>query len=80
MGPMVLVSELKLCASPCSVPNTDGCGVQLLTKIVCAGRANVLPVTCTSSTPAKATHMAGPSLACGGADTLGTRLKNGAIK
>src|SRR5690242_7398559 len=78
MGPIVLVRLDTDCPIPCTVPNTDGCGLTLLTKIVVQGNANVRARTWMNRTPMTAIQMNGPLTPAGGALQLGTRLRNGA--
>jgi hypothetical protein len=59
------------------IPNTLGCGLALLIKIVVHGNANVLAVTCINSTPVIAIQINGPETPAGGLLQLGMILKNG---
>ena len=49
-GPTVLKPAETLCPIPCTVPSTLGCGEQLFSNMIVAGRVNVLAVTCNKRT------------------------------
>ncbi|EQB45581.1 hypothetical protein CGLO_15521 [Colletotrichum gloeosporioides Cg-14] len=81
-GPIVRAALLTLCPSPCIVPSTLGCGVQLLIRIVCPGSANVRPSTWNSKTPTIANQIAGPPFGPGGGapGVVGTTERYGTRK
>lgn len=53
-GPIVRAALEILCAMPCSVPRTARSETELLTRMMLAGRANVLEITCKPTTIVKA--------------------------
>lgn len=52
-GPSVRAALETLCATPCTVPRTDGSVTQLFTRMIAAGRANVRETTCSPTTNVK---------------------------
>jgi hypothetical protein len=62
---------------PWIVPRTDGCGEQLLIRIVVAGDANVRPITWTKRSAVSADHIVTPVFWLGGGVVDGMRDKKG---
>jgi hypothetical protein len=77
IGPKVLVKLDTDWPIPCTVPKTDGCGEQLLIRIVAHGSAKVRANTWINRTPVIAAHMNMPVTPAGGLDQLGTILRKG---
>lgn len=58
---------------PWMVPSTDGCGEQLLSRIIEVGRVNVRAVTCRKSTTMMENHTQMPLAWSGGGVDEGAR-------
>lgn len=59
------------------MPRTEGCGHALLTRIVVAGRANVLPETWRNRTRQRDIQIKGPVFECGAGSLDGTSERYG---
>lgn len=77
---MVLVRLETLCATPCTLPSTLGCGQQLLTRMAVDGRANVRAVTCTVRTSVMPNQIHVPEACSGGDVEDGITARYGASK
>jgi hypothetical protein len=80
IGPRVRKVAEQAWPSPCIVPKTEGCGDELLSRMMVAGRAKVRAATCRNNTEEMPSQIAAPEAGSGAFDVDGRSAMYGARK
>lgn len=80
IGPRVRKVAEQAWPRPCIVPKTEGCGDELLSRMMVAGRAKVRAATCKNNTKEIPSQTAAPEAGSGAFDVDGRSAMYGARK